>query len=217
MHGTEINNPERIYTPAALKALGIETGQSFEQVAQHLQRRNFAYIPLAALNPKLQHLLDLKVMLGLRSPVHTVVRMLNPAFARTSMIGIFHPGYDEVHQAAAEILQDQNLAVFKGEGGEAERNPDAPCQVRMLVQGKMHEETWPALFTSRHMKDEDMDVSRLGKLWRGEIEDEYGQATILSTAAIALRAMGRAANRVEAEQQAADFWQRRDRNFFGNA
>ena len=105
------------------------------------------------------------------------------------------------------------MAVFKGEGGESERNPDSPCQVRMLVQGKSHEETWPALFGSRHMKNEKMDVSHLGVVWRGETADEYGRAAILSTAAIALRAMGRAASIAESEQQAADYWQRRDRNF----
>ena len=100
MHGTETTSPDRVYTPAALKSLGIDICSSLAQVAQHLQRRNFAYIPLAALNPKLQHLLDLKDTLGLRSPIHTVVRMLNPASAATSLMGIFHPGYDEVHQAA---------------------------------------------------------------------------------------------------------------------
>jgi anthranilate phosphoribosyltransferase len=213
MHGTETKSAGRVFTPAALDSLGMDICSSFAQATQHLLKRNFAYLPLAVLNPKMQHLLDLKDTLGLRSPIHTVVRMLNPAGSSTSLMGIFHPGYDEVHQAAGEILKDQNLAVFKGEGGESERNPDSACQVRMLVQGKMYEETWPALFSSRHMKDEKMDVSRLGAVWRGEIKDEYAQAAILSTAAIAFRAIGHAASIEEAEQQAADCWQRRDLNF----
>lgn len=213
MHGTQANSPDRIYTPAALQTLGVEICQSFAQAAQQLQQRNFAYMPLNAMSPELQRILDLKATLGLRSPVHSVVRMLNPASAATSIMGIFHPGYDETHQAAGEILEDRNLAVFKGESGETERNPDTICLVRMLAEGKMMQETWPALFSNRHLKDSEMDISRLGIVWRGSIEDEYGQAAVVSTAAIALRALGRAASITEAEQQAADLWQRRDRVF----
>jgi len=77
-------------------------------------------------------------------------------------------------------------------------------------------ETWPALFKSRHMKDETMDISRLGKLWRGEIEDEYGQAAVQSTAAIALRAMGRAADMDDAQRQAAAMWQDRARDYLAS-
>lgn len=217
MHGTGAHAPDRIYAGAALESLGISTCLSFEQAAQQLQRRNFAFVALQVMSPELQRIMDLKEILGLRSPVHTVVRMLNPAAAATSIIGIFHPGYDETHQAAAQLLQDINLAVFKGESGESERNPDSDCRVRMLAQREMLEETWPTLFATRHMKDEQMDVARLGKLWRAEIEDEYGQAAVVATAAIALRAMGRADSIAAAGQQAADLWQRRDRDFLDRA
>jgi anthranilate phosphoribosyltransferase len=146
-----------------------------------------------------------------------VARNLNPAGSPASIMGIFHPGYDVTHQGAAQLLQDKNMAVFKGEGGESERNPDADCLVKLLIDGVMSEEIWPALFSTRHMKDEAMDISRLGKLWRGDIEDEYGQGAVVATAAVALRAMGRAANIAEAERQAADLWQQRNREFFPGA
>jgi anthranilate phosphoribosyltransferase len=154
-------------------------------------------------------------MLGLRSPVHSVVRMLNPASAATSIIGIFHPSYDKTHRDAGQFLQDRNLAVFKGEGGEAERNPDTACQVHMLASGELREETWPAIFGSRHLKDVELEVSRLQLLWRGDIEDEYGLAAVLGSAAIALRAMGRASSISSAAQMVDEFWQRRDRDFLG--
>lgn len=216
MHGMQVASQDRIYTPDALATLGIKTCQTFESAAAELNLRNFAFIPLAALNPTLQHFIDLKDTLGLRSPVHSVVRMLNPGRAQTSMMGIFHPGYDLTHQGAAQLMGDHGLAVFKGDGGEAERNPDAPCKLRLLEGGKISDEVWPALFESRHMKDEEMDVSRLKKLWRSEIEDEYGQAAVQSTAAIALRAMGRATGCDDAHSQAATLWQNRNRDYLGN-
>lgn len=216
MHGMEVKSEERVNTSDALTALGFMSCQSYDQAKLQLQAHNFAYISLAAMNPLLQQYIDLKDTLGLRSPVHSVVRMLNPAHAATSIMGIFHPGYDETHQGAAQLLGDDSLAVFKGEGGEAERNPDADCKVRLLLKGEMLTEVWPAMFNSRHMKDETMDVSRLGQLWRGEIEDEYGQAAVLSTAAIALRAMGRASDMDDAQRMAEAMWQDRARDSLGN-
>ena len=211
MHGIHAQSADRVFTPEALAVLGISCCDSFAQAAQQLQQHNFAFISLDKMNPTLQHVIDLKATLGLRSPMHSVVRMLNPGRAPTSIMGIFHPGYDDTHQGAAQLLGDSNLAVFKGEGGEPERNPDTECKVRMLVKGEMLTEIWPALFSSRHMKDEAMDVSRIGKLWRGEITDEYGEAVVLSTAAIALRAMGRASNSDEAMKQAEAMWKDRAR------
>ena len=75
------------------------------------------------------------------------------------------------------------------------------------------EEEWPALFPSKHLKDETMDVSKLGKLWNNEIEDEYGKASILGTTAIALRAMGLASSPFEAEVKAENLWETRNRAY----
>lgn len=210
MHGIGGGSEGRIYIPQAMQVLGLKTAISLEDASAQIARTNFAFIPLHALNSELDRMLELKSLLGLRSPVHTIIRMLNPLAAPASIMGIFHPGYDETHQRAAALLGDHSLAVFKGEGGEAERNPDAPCKVKMLLAGNMQEEEWPALFNSKHMKDETMDASRLAKLWRGEIEDEYGQASVLGTAAVALRTLGRAHSVADAEAKAAKLWESRD-------
>ena len=39
-----------------------------------------------------------------------------------------------------------------------------------------------------------MDLSRLGALWRGEIADPYAEAAVTGTLAIALKALGAAAD-----------------------
>lgn len=210
MHGIGSGSEDRIYIPQAMQSLGLKPAASLEDAAARIARTNFAFIPLIALNSELDRMLGLKSLLGLRSPVHTIIRNLNPLAAPASIMGIFHPGYDDTHQHAAALLGDHSLAVFKGEGGEAERNPDAPCKVKMLLAGNMLEEEWPALFTSKHLKDETMDASRLAKLWRGDIEDEYGKAAVQGTAAIALRTLGRANSIADAEAQAEKLWESRD-------
>ncbi len=213
MHGMDGGTAGRVYTPQALAALGVVPARSPADAAQQLERHHFVYLPLEAFSPVLQGMLDLKSVLGLRSPIHTLVRMLNPFGAQASLIGIFHPGYDETHQQAAALLGDRGLAVFKGEGGEPERNPDASCSVRLLRGEQQLTQAWPALFEQRHLRDEALDCKRLGRLWRGEEEDEYGTAAVIGTAAIALTAQGRAAHPEQAMLEAAHLWHIRSRHF----
>jgi len=210
MHGIGGGTPGRVWVPDALKALGIAPSASIAEAADNVRNRNFAYVPLNVFSAELERMLDLKAVLGLRSPVHTIIRMLNPFHASASIMGIFHPGYDDTHHQAGILLGEKNMAVFKGEGGEAERNPDGACNVKMLRDGEILEEEWPTLFGTRHMKDEAMDIERLVQLWRGEIEDEYGMAAVIGTAAIALRTLGRADSISAAEELAAKLWETRD-------
>ena len=213
MHGIGSGSDDRIYIPQAMQSMGLKLANSLDDASTQISRTNFAFISLHALHRELDRLLALKSVLGLRSPIHTIIRMLNPLAAPASIMGIFHPGYDETHQHAAALMGDKNLAVFKGEGGEAERNPDAICKVKILLEGAIHDEEWPALFSNKHLKDETLDVSRLAKLWRGEIEDEYGKASVLGTAAIALRIMKRSLNIQDSEKLAAELWESRDVNY----
>ena len=56
-----------------------------------------------------------------------------------------------------------------------------------------------------------MDLGRLAALWRGEITDEYGEAAIWGTLAIALKALGHAASQEDAQIVAENMWAQRDR------
>ncbi len=213
MHGTDTGSAGRVYLTQALAALGMTPSKSCAEAAHRLTQNRFAYLPLQSFSPILQGMLDLKSVLGLRSPVHTMVRMLNPFRAKTSLMGIFHPGYDDTHQQAGLLLGDAHLAVFKGEGGEPERNPDASCSVRLLRDGQPIIQDWPALFERRHLRDEALDCNRLYRVWRDEEEDEYGTAAIIGTAAIALTAQGNAPNPEKAFADASRLWVTRDRHF----
>ena len=199
----------RVYTDAALKALGIESSPSLTAAGEALDRSGFASMPLDRLSPKLHELIELRNVLGLRSPINTVARLLNPFDAPVALHGIFHPGYRDIHKGAALLLGQPRMSVFKGEGGEAERNPDGACLETIVRAGVVTEQEWPALFDRRHLRDETMDVSRLGAFWRRECEDEYAEASVIGTAAIALRALGKATDMPSAEAMATDLWRNR--------
>ncbi len=208
MHGTSGHSANRIYTEDILPLFDIKPATSYEESARQMKQSCFSYLSLKYFCPKLFEMIELRQLMGLRSPVHTLARMLNPFHARTSIQGIFHPGYRPVHQQAALLLGD-NITVFRGEGGEAERNPDVDCLVQSVESGIIIDEQWPALFKRRHIKPDHLEPSDLLSLWQGTKEDEYGESAIISTTAIALKALGKADNQEQALDLASQFWQAR--------
>lgn len=206
MHGAGGHTEGRIYTEEVLKALGIQPATSFAEAAQQIEQHNFSYLPLQYFCPQLYKMIELRSLMGLRSPVHTLVRLLNPLNASHAIQGIFHPSYRAVHQQAALLLGQQNMAVLKGEGGETERNPDMECLVQSVTNGQLLDEQWPALFTHRHLKAENMEPQLLLTHWQGKTEDEFATATIIGTAAIALKLLGKVQTQQQAQQLATDYW-----------
>jgi anthranilate phosphoribosyltransferase len=212
MHGTEGHTAGRLYTRATLETLGFPTATSTAAVADHLRERGFAYMPLAYLSPPLHAIMGLKPLLGLRSPIHTIARMLNPMRASASLLSVFHPNYRNVHQEAGHLLGDKNMAVFKGEGGEAERRPEKPCVVQSVIAGQPSEEEWrPMLPESARPSDLGMEPATLKALWTGERKDVYAEASIIGTAAIALKLLGRAKTQEEAVEMAGGLWTNRSK------
>ncbi len=212
MHGADGHTEGRVYTREVLERLGIPVASSFEEAATHLNQRNFAYMPLEAINPILAGLFGLRSILGLRSPVHTLSRMLNPFGAPAMLQGVFHPGYMTIHQKAAVLLEQPHMAVFRGEGGEIERRPNKPCEALTVHDGAVAEERWPALLPDpRQTPEEDMNLDRLMQVLSGEAKDEYGEAAIAGTLAIALKTLGFAETIEAAEEKAQAMWSGRDR------
>ncbi len=212
MHGEDGHTAGRLYTGACLEALGIPLDRTLEDAAQHLEERNFAYMPLSRLSPRLHELMGLKPLIGLRNPFHSIVRELNPFNAPCQVIGVAHPFYQPLHQASALLVGQPRAAVFKGDGGEAERRPEKPCEVAVVDSEGAHTETWPPLTGSPAPKDTYLRIERLSGLWNCTVEDSAGEAAVIGTAAIALKAAGRAADQQEALALAAAWWAARERN-----
>ncbi len=216
MHGSAGHTEGRLYTEDVLTFLGIDCATSFAEAKQHLEQQNFCYLPLQYINPKLYEIIELRSLMGLRSPVHTLVRLINPFNAPYSIQGIFHPSYRAVHQHAAAQLGQAHMAVLKGEGGETERNPDMDCLVQSVHQTELSDELWPALFKHRHMKAENLDPMQLVQLWQGQLDDEFALASVIGTCAIALRLLGKAESQPQAHHIAEQFWKQRRKAAFLN-
>ncbi len=212
MHGLKGRKDDRLYTPDVLSQLGIPVCNSLSEAATTVTTEGFAYVGLDNFFPRLQQLIDLRDLLGLRSPVHTVSRMLNPFDAPCQMQGIFHPGYQEIHQGAATLLNQSRMAVIKGDGGEIECNPDAPCPVYTSHNGEQSVTEWPALYSTRHVKPAQLDISGLRGVWKGTEKNEYGEGAIIMTIAVTLFTKGDTDSYNDSISKAHDIWNTRNKD-----
>ena len=207
MHGGGAHTAGRLYTEQLLDTLAIPLCRDWQAVDSALAQQGLAFMPLMDWMPRLQHMIDLRNTLGLRSPIHSLARILNPLSARCGLQSIFHPGYQSVHREASRLLGD-NAIVVKGDGGEIEINPDTLSHLYGATAGQAWDEEWPALSPRRHVKPATLEPQQLVALWRGELEDSYPQLALISTIALALRGLG--VPRDQAFEQAEQFWQKRD-------
>lgn len=209
MHGAGGHTQGRVYTESVARHLGLSVASNWNSAHTALETDGFCYMPLSALNQRLHDIIQMRSILGLRSPVHSLVRLLNPLSAQVVLQGIFHPSYSEIHQRAASLLGYANVTVIKGEGGEIERNPDARLLARTVVQGQLNEEEWPPLSELRHLKPETLSLDHLTAVWKGEASDSYGERAVIGTLAIALKALGRADTQEGALHLARTMWDQR--------
>ncbi|MNF62772.1 Anthranilate phosphoribosyltransferase [compost metagenome] len=207
LHGGGAHTAGRLYSEQVIGLLQIPLCRNWSEVERALQEQHLAFIPLGDWMPQLQRMIDLRNILGLRSPIHSLTRILNPLAARCGLQSIFHPGYQAVHREASQLLGDTAL-VIKGEGGEMEINPDATSHLYGTANGENWDEDWPPLSAQRHVKPESLQPEHLQAFWRGEVEDAYGRLAVLSSMAVALRGLG--IPREEAFEQAQQRWDARN-------
>ncbi len=218
MHGSNAFSGG-LSVPDALLALGRQAQGDAAGVAEALSRTGFAYWPSAAMAPALDRLLGLRRLFGLRSPVNTVARLLDPADAAASVDGVFHPPYIALHLGVAERLHRPSLLVLKGGGGEAERPPAKPTTVHLHRRGEdVREMLLPKLVDATPPRESDAAgdaTARLRAIWRGDASDDREAdagrsgviaATIIGTIAIALLASGRCGSAEEADRQGRAVW-----------
>jgi len=196
MHGT--NEFSRAVSVAqGLEVLGLRPAVDRADAASLLDRTGFAYLPLQAISPELDALLGLRRLLGLRSPLNTAARLLNPFDARNGVDGVFHPAYIALHLATAGRLGRERLVVVKGGGGEAERTPAKAVAAHWFDRSRgSGEAILPPLPAGGG------SGAGLAEVWHGD--DGAGAAVAVATVALGLIALGEAP--ADADARAAEVW-----------
>ncbi|MDF1764098.1 MAG: hypothetical protein P1U57_11870, partial [Oleibacter sp.] len=234
VHGTLSHTQGRIYAHEVFEALGWPS-LSREQVSS--SDAPLAYLPCAEIHPLLQEWLGLKSVLGVRSPINTVLKTIAPDGV-ASVQGIFHPNYRPLHLGAAALNGDIAM-VIKGEGGEFEVNPERKCVAGFEWPSSAYSHQHPGnddeveevehvaasnelkaqntitiANTQSHYDDKTDDISpeSLKAFWLGESESEYAQSAVLNTAALALCAMRRSNEFEQAFADCTQAWLQRDKS-----
>ncbi len=210
VHGADGHTPERLYTEQAFLQLGLPVASNWQQVESQLRETQLSYLPLRHLCAPLNELIQLRPLLGLRSPVHTLARMLNPCRANTSIQSIFHPAYAQLHRDADHILNQPCALVFKGDSGEVEVKPQADTHLMYLRDGVFTEAVLPRTIDQRVNRVNAPSIDPLRTLWHDGNTDIYGLATVLATTAVALTTIDSNLNLDSAHKEALSLWEQRD-------
>lgn len=210
MHGSAGHTQGRLYSQHALEALGLPVATGWSDVAAQLESTGFSYLSLEHFCPVLHRMMQLRPLLGLRSPVNTLARLLNPLDARASIQSVFHPAYAQLHQSAGKLLGHTHSAVFKGDSGEVEAKPHADTAIAWLLQNEPAASTLPRTLTQRPERVVP-DTQALVALWRDEQADPYGVQAVLGTTEVALRLLEPALSPAEAPARARQVWESRNK------
>ena len=209
MHGSN-DFSSGIAVEDAMAAIGLHPDAHLSAAATTLRSSRFAYLPLRNMAPAMHRLLDMRRLFGLRSPVNTVARLLNPADAPAGVDGVFHPPYIDVHLGVAERMRRNRLLVLKGGGGEAERVPLKPATATLwdALNGRT-ELSLPAVEHLRpHVAASDTS-DFFAAVWQGDATPDTPLATIRATMALALLALNRAETPDHAMNDATIIWSQR--------
>lgn len=206
VHGTLSHTQGRKYAHEVFTELGLPIVTKDNNV---IKTEALVYLPCALINERLQQWLSLKSILGVRSPINTVMKTISPKGV-PSVQGVFHPNYRAVHTEAAKLNNELAL-VIKGEGGEFEVNPERHCVADFHYansRGQIEIANTQSYFTG---KPENTDTATLVSFWRGQIDSLYGETAVLNTAALALCLIRQHDDFEQALIDCTNAWSERDR------
>lgn len=189
IHGTLAHTEGRIYAYETCSALGIPslTRKDLDSQESESSIPPLAYLPCSEIHPTLQKWLGLKAILGVRSPINTVLKAIAPE-GTPSVQGIFHPTYRALHAQAAEH-NGETAVIIKGEGGEFEVNPERKCVASYHLNAELGSFEIPNIQSHYQDKPSGIDPTILEDFWSGKLNSEYGQKAVIHTAALALCAI----------------------------
>jgi anthranilate phosphoribosyltransferase len=130
MHGTATES-SRVTSQDVLSAMGV---QAFT-TARGVQAGEVVFAPTELLCPGLKRLLDVRRVVGLRNPAHSLVKLMNPTNSVDALLvsSYTHPEYAVSMSATFELTGARALLLRGTEGevvADARRTPQMDAFVR---------------------------------------------------------------------------------------
>jgi anthranilate phosphoribosyltransferase len=132
VHGTATES-RRVYTSEVLLALAVPAQAAIESIAPG----SVAFVPTALLHGGLQRLLDVRRVVGLRNPAHSLVKLMSPVLGKSLLVSSYtHPEYT-VSMAETLALVCGNALLLRGTEGEAVADPRRTPKMQGFVNGQI--------------------------------------------------------------------------------
>lgn len=131
VHGTATET-KRVFASEVLDQLGIPALTRVVAVPNG----QAAFAPTELLCPGLKRLLDVRRVVGLRNPAHSLVKLMNPGAGDSVIVSSYtHPEY-AVSMAAVFELTGATALLLRGTEGEVVADPRRTPEMRGFIHGK---------------------------------------------------------------------------------
>jgi anthranilate phosphoribosyltransferase len=132
VHGTATET-RRVYTSEVLLALAIPAQTAIESIAPGA----VSFVPTALLHGGLQRLLDVRRVVGLRNPAHSLVKLMSPVEGKSLLVSSYtHPEY-AVSMAETLAVVKGNALLLRGTEGEAVADPRRTPKMQGFINGEV--------------------------------------------------------------------------------
>lgn len=201
MHGYNDKPASREHAQDYLTACQVPLASDADHAELLLQTGNIAYLPLSAFAPQAELMMSWKNRYGLRTPINTVVRALNPGGAEIGLRGSFHPGFQQLHAEVEHVIGKTAHAVvsFKGQSGESEYNPKVSQTVWLSQTDGVHSYYWPEQYLS--------DIALPADCPLGTAEEDKVQMANSVVATMTTVLFAKTLDREQAMATAYQYWQ----------
>lgn len=130
VHGTATET-RRVFASEVLEVLDIPAQSAIKKIPNG----TVAFVPTELLCAGLKRLLDVRRVVGLRNPAHSLVKLMNPVSGPSLVLSSYtHPEY-AVSMAATLELTHTNALLLRGTEGEAVADPRRTPQMDTFVRG----------------------------------------------------------------------------------
>jgi anthranilate phosphoribosyltransferase len=131
IHGTPTEDSRQFVTEV-LAALEITAKDKVSAIASG----EVAFIPTEVLCPALKKLLDVRRMVGLRNPAHSLVKIMNPCAGKSLVLSSYtHPEY-ALSMAQTFELTVANAMLLRGTEGEVVADARRMPQMEGFIKGQ---------------------------------------------------------------------------------
>ena len=132
VHGVS-TDPGRVTTAEIFAAMGLAPATTHAEAAAAFARHEPCFMPIAALAPRMAHLLSLRRILGVRNSTHTLVKIMQPfAGPALRLVSYTHPEYLEMlgeYFTNAAPAARGDAFLMRGTEGETVANANRGQQI----------------------------------------------------------------------------------------